>query len=156
MGTIRLEFRTVLAKAPAECWTWATSVDGISAELAPVMRMSTPKGVRNLLDLKPVMGKPLFRSWVYLFGIIPIDRSDLTLIELEPGRRFLEQSPMLSMKLWRHERTIDPVAGGASSVLTDRLEFEPRFLPGIVEKLIRTVFTRRHQILRQQLGGDQT
>jgi hypothetical protein len=37
-----------------------------------------------------------------------VDRSDLTFLELEPGRRFLEQSPMLSMKLWRHERIVEP------------------------------------------------
>ncbi len=151
MGTIRLEFRSALKAPPPECWAWATSLAGITAELSPLMRMTAPEGVANILDLKVEPGKPLFRSRVYLFGVIPVDRSDLTLLEIEPGRRFQEQSPMLSMKLWRHERTIEPAQSGGS-VLTDRLEFEPRLFSGLVKRLIETVFTHRHKVLRRELG----
>jgi len=69
-------------------------------------------------------GKPLFRSWILLFGIIPIDRSDLTLLRLEDGRGFVEQSPMLSMSLWRHVRTLE--ADGETNAVTDELTFRPR------------------------------
>ena len=33
---------------------------------------------------------------------MPIDYDDLTFIELEPVRRFLERSPMLSQREWQH------------------------------------------------------
>ena len=89
--------------------------------------------------------------WLLLFGLIPVDRSDLTLMEIEPGRRFLEQSPMLGMKLWRHERIIVPVSGGAT--VTDRLEFAPRFASGLVCWFVRLFFNHRHAVLRRRFGN---
>ncbi len=78
------------------------------------------------------------------------DRADLTLIELDEGRRFLEQSPMFSMRLWRHERTIEPSGNGRA--ITDRLEVQPRFAAGVVRWFISKVFTNRHKVMRQNLG----
>ena len=70
---------------------------------------------------------------------------------VDSGRRFLEQSPMLSMKLWRHERIVAPTSDG--STITDRLEFQPRFAVTLVTWFIRTTFTHRHAILRRNLGA---
>ena len=42
--------------------------------------------------------------------MIPIDYDDLTLVALEPGRGFHERSRMLSMRVWEHERTLEPAA----------------------------------------------
>jgi len=42
---------------------------------------------------------------------VPIDYDDLTFIELEPVRRFLERSPMLSQREWQHERVIEAAGG---------------------------------------------
>jgi hypothetical protein len=113
------------------------------------MRMTVPKDIANILDLEIHLGRPLFRSWVLLFGVLPIDRSDLTLIELDVGHRFLEQSPMFTMKLWRHERTIEPRETGCT--ITDRLEFQPRFAAGTVRWFITKVFTNRHEVIRRNL-----
>ncbi|MES2801334.1 MAG: hypothetical protein V4654_02480 [Bdellovibrionota bacterium] len=41
-----------------------------------------------------------------LFGIFPIDHTDLQLKSLEPLKGFVEESNMASMKCWRHERKI--------------------------------------------------
>ncbi len=46
-------------------------------------------------------------------------------MKLDEGAGFVEQSPMKSMSLWRHERRIAASAGGCS--VTDRLLFEPRW-----------------------------
>lgn len=150
MHSIRLVFESKLTVPPESAWAWATSLSGISSELWPLLRMTAPKQFGNLLDVDVRLGQPLFRSWVFLFGIVPIDRSDLTLFELEPGRRFLEQSPMLSMNLWRHERIIAPLPDG--SVVTDRLEFEPRFAVRLTTWFIKAIFTHRHSVLRRTLG----
>lgn len=147
---MRLRFESTLRASPEEAWAWATSVAGVSAELRPLLRMTAPRGVEDLIGDVPPLGRPLFRSYVFLFGVVPFDRSDLTLVEFEPGRRFLEESPMLSLKLWRHERTI--VAAGEGSSLTDQLEFEPRFAKAITAWFIRTIFTHRHAVLRRELG----
>ena len=145
-----LTFESMLAVPPERAWAWATSVRGVTTELAPWLRMTAPRGFERLVGDDVPVGRPLFRSYVFLLGILPIDRSDLTLVELEPGRRFQEQSPMLSMKLWRHERTIFPTADGCR--VRDHLEFEPRFARRLVGRFIEAVFTHRHAVLRAQLG----
>ena len=124
---------------------------GILAELRPIARMTAPRGITSILDIDVKLGTPLTRSWFLLFGFLPLDRSDLTLIELNDGHGFVEQSPMLSMRLWRHERTIDSVAGG--SKISDRLTFEPRFCARLVRWFIAAVFRHRHRVLRRELGA---
>jgi ligand-binding SRPBCC domain-containing protein len=148
---VELTFTSELGSPPDRVWRWITSLEGISRELAPLMRMTTPPGVTAITDLQVRLGTPLFRSWILLFGVLPIDRSDLTLLELEPGQGFLEQSPMLSMRMWRHERRLAPRGDG--TLLTDRLTFQPRFAAFAIRWLIRTVFTHRHRVLRKHLGS---
>lgn len=99
-------------------------------------------------------GVPLFRSRILLLGLLPIDHSDLTLLELEPGVGFIEQSRMGSMKLRRHERHIVPCPGDpAAVVLVDRLTFQPRRMKPLVDWFIRRVFKHRHDVLRANFGG---
>jgi hypothetical protein len=125
-------------------------MEGISRELWPVLRMTAPRHVKNLQDVRIEPGKPLFRSWVLLFGVLPLDRSDLTLLELRDGIGFVEQSPMLSMKLWRHERTLE--GNDEQTTLTDKLTFEPRFGGVLVAWFIGTVFAHRHAVLRRHFA----
>jgi hypothetical protein len=115
--------------------------------------MTFPKGKASLLDFKVVPGKPLFRSRILLFGVLPIDRSDLTMLEVEHGH-FIEQSPMASMKLWRHERVIVPAGEGA--LVTDKLEFSPRFATPLVRLFIKHFFQHRHSVLRRVFSHKQT
>src|SRR5438067_106868 len=124
MSQVELTFRSELSAPRDRVWAWVTSMEGISRELWPILRMTAPRGVKSIGDVPIEPGNPLFRSWILLFGIIPIDRSDLTLLSLDVGKRFVEQSPMLSMSLWRHVRTLSstPKAGGftAAAASADR------------------------------------
>ena len=148
--SVELEFRSELP-APADAvWRWLVSAEGISRELWPIMKMTMPRGVTSIADLAIVPGKPLFRSWILLGGILPIDRSDLTLLELHPGKGFVEESPMLSMKRWRHVRTLSPRDG--ITELTDRLTFEPRFATPLARWFIGVVFRHRHAVLRRHFA----
>jgi hypothetical protein len=113
--------------------------------------MTTPPHAERLTDLQVDLGSPLFTSWVLLFGVLPIDRVRLTLVELDEGHGFVEQSPMLSMKLWRHERRIEPSSKG--STLTDTITLEPRFPASFAAWFFRKVFEHRHKVLTQKLGG---
>jgi len=90
---------------------------------------------------------------VFLFGIVPIDYSDLTLLELTPGNGFVEQSPMGSMKLWRHERRIQTAHPGDVVTVTDRLTFEPGWASALVVRFIKKVFEHRHDVLRRHFGA---
>ncbi len=141
-----------LAASPEAVWRWITSIDGITAEMWPYFRMTVPRGIRSLADVTVQPGARLFRSRVLLFGVLPIDYSDLTLLELTPGDGFVEESPMGSMKLWRHERRVRPTADGRGAVLTDHLTFEPRWARSVVEWFIRCVFRHRHAVVRRRLG----
>ena len=134
--------------APDAVWDRVASLDGINHELRPWMRMTAPRGVETLDPAEIRMGERLFRSWILLFGVIPFDYDDLTLVRLEPGEGFLERSKMLSQRVWEHERTLEPVDGGCR--VTDRLRFEPR-VPGsgaLARALVARIFRHRHRRLR--------
>ena len=96
------------------------------------MRMPVPRGIRRLTDVDAVPGQPLFFSWILLFCVLPVDWSRLTLLEIDDGRGFVEQSPMGSMRTWRHE---------------------PRFAAPLVGWFVRRFFAHRHAVLRKHLGA---
>ena len=147
----RRTFSSHLQASPETVWGWITSFDGIAREMAPYLRMSAPAGT-NRIDVEAVVpGQRLFRSWIKLFGLIPIDYSDLTLVQVEPGVGFIEESPMGTMCRWRHMRRITPEGQGA--VLRDDLEFEPRLAGWLTAKIVEAFFAHRHRQLRRHLGG---
>ena len=127
--------------------------------------MSMPRGAKDLtVDTLPV-GEPIGRCWMRLFGILPFDYDHLTIAELWPGpahatsggiRGFDEQSTMLSMRSWRHQRTLEP-DGETKTVVRDRLTFELRtplrWLTPVVAAGISALFTHRQRRLRRYFGG---
>jgi ligand-binding SRPBCC domain-containing protein len=148
-----VEQQSVLAAPPEAVWERVSTFEGINDELGPVLRMTAPASVRSLDPADVVLGERIFRSWVLLFGVLPIDYDDLTLIALEPGRGFHERSSMLSMRVWEHERTLE-LDGAAGCRVRDRLSFEPR-LPGmgpLLERIVRATFSHRHRRLRRRFG----
>ena len=149
---IALRFQSHLAAPPDAVWRRVTSVAGIDAEMAPLLRMTFPAGMQGLADAAFVPGTTLCRSWLLLFRVLPVDFSDLTLVELEPGRRFLERSPMGTMAFWQHERTVVPAPGGCHVV--DALTFRPRrLLPSaLVRACVGLFFRHRHARLRRHFN----
>lgn len=148
---ISLRFESELAAAPDTVWRRVTSVEGIADEMTPLLRMTFPRGMHALPAEGFVPGQKLCRSRLLLLRVLPIDWSDLTLVELEPGRRFLERSPMLSMAFWQHERIVAPSAHGTTVV--DNLMFRPRLLPRVlVRASVALFFRHRHARLRRHFG----
>ena len=136
--------------SPAEIvWRRVTTPMGINDELMPLMRMTVPASMRGKSIADVRASSHLGRSWLLLFGILPFDVDDISIAELDPGRRFLERSSMLSMKRWEHERTVIP--DGDACELRDRIGFELRVgsrIPGL-ERLIHhgllRLFAHRHR-----------
>lgn len=127
-------------------------MDGVNGELAPLLRMTVPhdlKGAR--LDQLPI-GRLAGRSWLLLFGFLPVDFDDLTIAEFGPGQRFLEQSRMLTQSQWEHERTLTAIPGGCRVV--DRLGWCGRAAPlGALYRLaVPVLFRHRHARLRRRFG----
>jgi hypothetical protein len=135
-------------------WARVTDPAGINDELRPLMRMTVPRGLPDFGLDGPPPGR-IGRSWVLLFGCIPFDYDDISVVRVEPGRGFLERSSMLSMRVWEHERTLDPVGADRCRV-TDRLTWEPRLpLPGaLLRPLIHAIFKHRHRRLRLRFQPD--
>ncbi len=152
---ISLHFESRLQASPEQLWRWITSVDGILREIRPLLSMSVPPGIRSLEDLEVVPRRPLFRSHMRLFGLLPLGTSQLTLLELTPGRGFIEQSPMTGMRLWRHERRILPTPGEAGEcLLIDQLTVRPLFAAGLVRWFLTRIFRHRHRVLCRQFRAD--
>ena len=120
-----VEQSSVVAAPADDVWGRAVSEEGINDELRPILRMTMPRALRGKTIDDVEVGVPLGRSWILLFGLIPVDYDDLCLAELEAGHRFLERSSTLTMRPWQHERTVEAVDPGSCRV-TDRLTFELR------------------------------
>lgn len=152
-ATYEFRLSSELPAPPEVVWAHATSLRGVNRELMPLARMTWP-GDRDTLraeDFSP--GQRLFRSWILLLGLLPADYDDITLLEFEPGRRFLEHSPMLSQRQWVHERTVEPTASGCR--VTDSLRFVPRlpWLGPLYRAVFLLAFRLRHYNLRRLFAG---
>lgn len=148
---ISLTFESKLKATPEQVWQSITSIEGLTFEMLPFMRLTVPKGYKTLADIYPRKPEANFRSWVLLFGILPIDHTDLQLKSLTPLKGFVEESNMASMKYWRHERKIVPVSEGVTSVI-DELTFEPLRLKSLSVLVIRKFFEHRHKKLKQKFS----
>jgi ligand-binding SRPBCC domain-containing protein len=142
-----------VAASPAVVWDRVTTPAGINDEMRPYLRMTLPRGLERIDPAEIEIGKPLGRSWILLFGLLPFDYDELSLIRLDPGEGFLERSTMLSQRLWEHERTLEQVEGGCA--VTDRVRWEPRL--GLPAAALRPVFAwffrHRHRRLARHFGA---
>jgi hypothetical protein len=134
-------------------WRRVVSSEGINDEMWPWMSMSLPDF--RTLDAVPV-NEPLGRARLRLFGLVPFDHDDLVLTELQPGRRFLEDSTMASMRRWVHERTVEPGPEGATTI-TDRVTFVPRapllWAGPVLRPALAAFFAHRQRRLVRHFGG---
>lgn len=143
-----------LDASPVQVWDRVITPEGIRDEMHPYLRMTLPAGVERLDPESVEMGERIGRSWILLFGLLPFDYDDITLVRLEPGRGFLERSRMLSQRAWEHERTLEPDPGGGC-LITDRVSWQPRLgLPGRpLRPMIAWFFRHRHKRLQRHFGG---
>ena len=143
---------SVLSAAPEALWRHATSPAGVNRELRPLLRMTFPRDTRDLTaGWQP--GVRLFRSWLLLAGLLPVEYDDVVFVEVEPGRRFLERSSLFTQRVWEHERILEAMGDGCR--LTDRVRFIPRlaFLAPLQGPVFQAVFRLRHRNLRALFGA---
>lgn len=144
-----IELRSTLPASAELVWRSATSFAGVNTELRPLLRMTHPPG-QGRLDLAHIEpGQPLFRSWLLLLGVLPIDVDDITIVEVGPGLRFLERSRMVSSSVWEHEREVRPLGPDVCEIV-DRVRFRPRWrlLGPLLDRVVPWVFAHRHRRLR--------
>lgn len=153
---MRVVENEVVVPAPAaEVWERVVDPAGINDEMRPWMTMRLPSAAAGMTIETIPLGRPIGRAWLRLLGVVPFDFDHLTIVELEPGVRFLERSTMLSMRVWEHERALTPVQGGTR--VHDRVAFAPRLpVPAVGALLARVVdafFKHRHRRLVAHFAG---
>jgi ligand-binding SRPBCC domain-containing protein len=142
---------SALSAKPDVVWLHSVSPVGVNREFRPFLRMTFPPGVSDLTaGWRP--GERQFRSWLLAAGLIPVEYDDVSFVEIEPGRRFLERSSMFTQRVWEHERTIEPASDGCR--IRDRVRFVPRlrWLSPVHGLVFRAVFQWRHRCLRRLFG----
>ena len=147
------EIASDLAATPDTVWQRVVTPAGINDELMPLMRMTMPRHLRGATIDQLPLGQRVGRCWMLLFGLVPVDYDDLALAEVDPGRRFFEQSTMLTQSQWTHERTIEPNDDGCR--VTDRLSWQGRtkafeMLYGLAVPIL---FRHRHRRLRKRFAA---
>jgi ligand-binding SRPBCC domain-containing protein len=152
------EVRTTISARAGEVWRRVTTRAGINDELMPIVRMTIPGPMRGRTIADVAAGSHLGRSWLLFLGLVPFDYDDIGIAELEPGRRFVERSSMLSMRSWEHERTVARNHDGCE--LRDRVAFDLRGLlavvPGLdhgLRFLLRALFRHRHRRVVRYFGA---
>ena len=146
-----------IVDAPAEqVWARVVTPEGINDELRPWMTMSMPRGAESLTVDNVPIGTPIGRAWLRLLGVLPFDYDRLTIAELEPGHSFHEESTMMSMRQWRHERSVTP-DGDSKSIVRDRVTFQLRaplrLATPVIAAGIRALFGHRHRRLQRHFGN---
>jgi ligand-binding SRPBCC domain-containing protein len=151
-GWYSFTFATPLTVPAARVWDHASTFAGVNRELWPLVRMTYPPRLARLTPQTVPLGRRVFRSWILLFGLIPVDFDDITLQELEPGRGFYEVSRMLGLREWRHRRTIEPTPDGCT--VRDDIEFQPLWGPAgpLLAWIYQRTFELRHRRLRRLFG----
>jgi ligand-binding SRPBCC domain-containing protein len=153
MTTTREVFISSLVAAPRPAlWGHVSSPTLLNREFFPFLKMTFPKGVRELTPQTVPLGQRLCRSWILLFGLIPVDYDDVTLVEIEPGVRFVERSSMLTQSFWEHVRTLEDADGGCR--VTDRVRFVSRlpWADPIQHGIVKALFAWRHKRLKSLFG----
>jgi ligand-binding SRPBCC domain-containing protein len=145
--------RESVVDAPAEqVWARVVTPEGINDELRPWMTMSMPRGAESLTVDTIRVGTPIGRCWMPLVGVLPFDYDRLCIVELRPGRGFDEQSTMMSMRRWRHERSVTPRDDG-KALVRDRITFQLRaplrLATPAVAAALRALFGHRHRRLQR-------
>lgn len=150
MRTCHLRFESKIPRSAGAMWDWSASLEGVAGEMSPWVKIDWPQGLEGLPGDPAMLGRELGECRFLLFGALPMDLSRLTFSEVDPGRRFVESSPLRSMRSWRHERRVEAVEGGA--LIIDELDFAPKFAPKVSAWAVGKLFERRHARLRALFG----
>lgn len=149
-----LRFSSHLSASTADVWASISTMPGVNYELLPLLRMTHPKAAAWTPLEEAPLGRCAFASYLLLLGVLPFDRHALTLVRVDRGQGFVEDSTSLLQRRWRHERRIAARADGGC-VLTDELLFVPRLglLTPLVRRIVEAIFRHRHRRLLRRFGG---
>ncbi len=140
-----------LAVTPREFWA-SMSMKTMNWELRPLVRMTAPVAWQDCGIDQWETERVLFKSWILLFGILPVDRHAFRLRRVDRESGFLESSSSWLNRAWIHERTTVP--SGTGCTVIDRVSVVGRFplFTAFLMPIYKRVFRHRHNRLRQRYG----
>ena len=145
-----------ILNTPAEdVWRVVSTLEGVNAELAPWIRMTSPPSYRGRSLEEAPVGALLFTSTLLFLGFVPFDRHQLALESVTRGQGFVERSSSWTERVWRHERHVRP-SGPRACTVVDYIELSPRIRAahGLLRTIVLRVFAHRHRRLRKTFGGE--
>lgn len=150
---MRLTYTSCLAADSATVWRAVACMRGVNDELRPLVRMTDPsRGDR--LEAAKLEHLDGLRSWLLLFGVVPIDRHRFGFDGVVDGESFAERSESVVNRSWQHRRSVTHGDQPGTSVVRDDLVVEPRlgFLAPLSRVSADAVFRHRHRRLRRRFG----
>ncbi|OOG39884.1 hypothetical protein [Polaromonas sp. A23] len=142
---------STLNVSPSTLWA-STFMNSVNWELWPLVRMTAPLAWRDYPPERWESGRLLFRSWVLLLGVLPVDLHSFRLKHIDAGEGFQENSSSWLNREWNHERKLLPAAGGCRVI--DHISVVGRvpLLTALLMPVYRLVFRHRHARLRRKYG----
>ena len=115
-----VEVTSVLPASKAALWDSISTFRGVNYELFPILSMTCPEPDSRLsIDcVNTPANQPLFRSWILLFGILPIEFDLIRIESFVEGTGFKERSSMGLFSNWNHDRTLESVVHIRSTAAT--------------------------------------
>lgn len=144
--------RSRIATTPDRFWS-AMSMRAVNAELNPLVHMTAPAHWRRCPLPQWETGRTLFRSWILLFGVLPVDRHALQLTDIDPAGGFRERPQSWANKLWQHERRTEVVPGGCEVMDTVTVHSRMPGMAVLMLPIYRLVFSHRHRRLKAHWGS---
>jgi len=122
------------------------TMNGVNRELGPLIRTTAPPTWQAKQISEWSAQQPLFASWIFVLGILPIDRHSFY-FEAIGEWSFSEASSSWTNRVWRHRRQI--TEADSSTVVEDQVCFEPRLrvLQPVLARIYKLVFEHRHRRL---------
>ncbi len=125
------------------------NMSGVNEELFPYLKMTSP----NAWQHKPIAEWPrnesLFTSTILLLGLIPIDRHEFRMIDVDPSG-FKESSRSWTNHEWQHERKISAHQMGATVKDVVTYQSKVALMGRLFLPVYRLVFKHRHRRLAKK------
>ena len=156
LPSLKLCFRSKCNINPDALWISINCIKSLNRELRPVMYMTCPNDYKEKPFDEYPAGIHTFKSYVLFLGFIPIERTNIKMIQIFPGRGFSEDSTMIFSSSWKHKRIL--ISDGDGTIVTDELDITHRLIifKPVLWLFANMIFFVRHGKLKKMRKGFNT
>ena len=100
MSEMIIQRSSHLSEDSGGIWRVIGTMRGVNAELMPWIRMTVPRVYAEVCFEEMPRDTVAFKSWILLFGFIPIDRHTFLWVRVESAVSFVEESSSWLQRRW--------------------------------------------------------